>query len=218
MRRNLGLLPLALLVLPMAAIACTVSANVGDLGGGGIVDAAGDVPESSDAGPSDGHVDPAPEHDGGADADPTPIDAGCGVAFAQRGSFVDVGIIQGPPPLLNGGTIAAGLYALTAMRVYYDGSQSGTMQVRETLRVRGSTTAGTFDRLTEARNASGSFVAHPLHGETITFQTAAGPTIFVKPECPKPDFETGDRFDVQGDTLILFDESTWTERVYRRVE
>lgn len=198
-------------------MACTVSANVGDLGGGGVLDASGDAPTSSDGGMTDAPEDPPPL-DGGADGDPIAIDAGCGVSFAQRGAFVDVGIVQGPTPSLSGGAIASGLYELTAMRVYFDGSQSGTMQVRETMRVRGSPSAGAFDRLTEARNATGSFQAYPLHGATITFLAGAGPTIFVTPECPKKDFETGARFDAKGDTLTLFDDATWTERVYRKIE
>ena len=213
MRRFLCLLPF----VPFVVVACTVSANVGDLGGGGVLDAAGDAPPDSDGG-LDALADSPVTSDGGADADPAPIDAGCGVTFGQRGGFVDVGIVMGPTPNLSGGTIVAGLYELTAMRVYFTGAESGTMQVRETMRVRGSSTAGAFDRLTEAQSATGSFQAYPLHGETHTFQTGAGPGIFVKPECPTEDFETSGRFDAKGDTLTLFDDLEFIERVYRRVE
>ena len=215
MRRLLSLLPF----VPFVAIACTVSANVGDLGGGGVLDAAGDAPPGSDGGLTDAlAADSAVNGEGGPDADPAPIDAGCGVTFGHRGGFVDVGIVMGPTPNLTGGTIVAGMYELTALRVYFTGAESGTMQVRETMRVRGSTTAGAFDRLTEAQNATGSFHAYPLHGETHTFQTGAGPGIFVKPECPTEDFETSGRFDAKGDTLTLFDSFELVERVYRRVE
>ncbi|MCW5832428.1 MAG: hypothetical protein KIS78_08320 [Labilithrix sp.] len=207
----LGLLPL----IAAWAIACTVGANVGELGA-----SASDAGEDGSAATDGELVTEADAStsivDAGRDAEP-PIDAGCGVSFGQRGDFVDVGVVMGPPPNLNGGPIAAGLYELTALRVYF-GAETGTMQVRETMRVRGSTTAGAFDRLTEARNAVGSFEAYPLRGETHTFEVGAGPTIFVAPECPAPDLEHGTRFDVTGTTFTLFDDVTATERVYRRVE
>jgi hypothetical protein len=205
------LLPL----LPL--LACTVSANVGDLGGGGVLDAADDSSSANDGG-TEPRLDSSPANDAGADGDPVPLDAGCGVSFPQRGSFIDVGIVQGPTPSLSGGNIVPGLYELTAMRVYFDGSQSGTMRVRETMRVRGSAAAGAFDRLTEARDATGSFQAYPLHGETLTYEKAAGPGIWLTPECPTKDFQTSNRFDMKGDTLILFDDLEFVERVYRRVE
>jgi hypothetical protein len=103
------------------------------------------------------------------------------------------------------------------MRVYY-GGQSGTMEVRETIRIHGSSSAGTIDRLTEARNASGTFQTYPLHGETTTYQTGAGPAFFVTPECPTPSFQSTSEYGVGTDTLTLFDDADGIERVYQRVQ
>ncbi len=204
-------------------MACTVTASVGDLDAPasvGDLDApAGDA--GSDVASVDGNqsdredTGPSTSDTGTPDA-PATIDAGCGVIFAQEASFIDIGLVQGPTPNLMGGAVVTGLYELIAMRVYF-GPHEGTMQVRETMRVRGSTTAGAFDRLTEARAATGTFVAYPIHGETITWNTGAGPAIFQSPECPVRSFESPHRFGVSGDTLTLFDDQDAIERVYRRI-
>jgi hypothetical protein len=199
-----------LIAFVVGALACTVGANVGDL----------DALPSEDGGST--NASEAGTNDAAGQADvstadvPEAIDAGCGVDFAQQANFVDVGVVQGPTPDLFGGAIAPGIYELTAMRVYF-GPSTGTMQVRETIRVRGSATAGAFDVLTEARAATGTFQSYALHGETITWQVGAGPVMFLASECPTVRPEQGGRFDVKGDTLTLFDDMEAIERVYRRI-
>lgn len=196
-------------------VACTVSANVGDLDravGDGGTEAS---PESDAAGAegSDAAADAKEPIAHSADV----VDGGCGVVLPQHGKLVDIALVNGPPPSHSSeGTLTPGVYELTAVRVYFSG-KSGTMSVRETMRVRGSSAAGTFERLMEAKNASGTFEAYPQHGERATFEVQ-GPALFVTPECPKDDFERISHFSSVGDTLSVFDNSTSEERVYRRVE
>jgi len=219
---KLAFFSLGLCAFGVVAAACTVSANVGELealpeggansGEAGVLGDAtpspdGSLASSSDAGAPDGSPDP------------TPIDAGCGVAFAHAttSGFVDIQVINGPPPNANGGTIVLGTYVLITMRSYF-AMHTGTMQVRETIRVRGSVTAGAVDTLTEARSATGTFATYPLHGETFTWQRGgATPAFFITPECPKKDFQKTGTFKSEADTLMIFDDETGFERVYRRV-
>lgn len=203
------------LLLPLAAtwtLACVVTADVGDLGA---------TPSDAGPGSSDGATpigsDAGPPPDAATDATTPPVDAGCGVAFAQEASFVDVQVVQGPTPFFNGGTIVPGTYALTSFRDYYPNRQ-GTLQVRETMVVRGSSTVGVLERLTEARSASGSFEAYPLHGETTTYDASGNtPGILTTPECPTKGFQGTGTFQSGVDTLSLWDDSAQIERVYRRL-
>lgn len=194
---------------PLAVIACTVSANVGglDVDSRDAAEASSPNDASSDA-PAD-----APAEEDVADA--TAFDAGCGIAFPQEASFVDVAVTTAVPPSYGGGTIAPGTYALVAMRAFMAGT-TGTMQVRETMVLRGSAEAGARERLTEARNATGSFKAYPLHGETSTWQAPSGPSFFETPECPTKSFQTTGRYEASGDTLAIFDDVNVIERTYRR--
>jgi hypothetical protein len=217
-----ALIPLAIV---LAFAACTVSANVGELdpsasGDGGdasnnnnIIDGAGGGDDDHASTPSDGNTN--------ADVtSPITIDAGCGVTFAQAASasFIDIQIINGAIPDPQGGTIVQGMYALTTMRVYFTGNQSGTMQIKETINIRGSSSDGTFDVLTEAQNPSGSFTAYPLHGETITFSVQGmTPEVLTAHECPTKDQNNQNRFEAQGNTLTLFDDMNQIERIYQRV-
>ncbi len=191
-------------------LGCVVTADVGGL----------EAP--ADAGPADGAPSPDPAEasppplDGGADALPL-VDHGCGVTFAQEGAFVDVQVVVGPSPFLRGGTLVPGTYALVSRRDFYPNRQ-GTMQLRETMVVRGSASAGAFDVLTEARNATGSFKAYALHGETITYDTGGGtPAMFTTEECPQKDFQRTGTFEAGGDTLVLWDDSEQIERTYHRM-
>jgi hypothetical protein len=195
-------------------IACTVSANVGDL-------SATPAESGSDAPATDSPAaDGAPNDGATSDAEASiPIDAGCGVDFAHEGTSVDVQVQMASPPQFTGGTIVPGIYVLTAQNVYYAGT-TGTVRIRETMRLRGSATAGAIERLTEAEKPSGSFKAYPLHGETITwFAPSApnGPSFFLTPECPKKSFQGTGEFSAVGDTLTLFDAKDAVERVYHRV-
>lgn len=203
---------------PLIVAACTVSANVGDL------DA---IPseDGTDAASPDAPVAPgAPVTDAGPDSgrsSPPSFEAGCGVTFVQQGTFFDVEVVHGVSPFLSGGAIVPGTYALVAMRVY-DPEATGTMQIAETLRVRGSSSAGTLELLTESRSASGTFRAHPLRGERSTFEAAhasdvGDPSIFLTPECPTRDFGQFHRFGTNGDELTFFSEEAMIERVYRRI-
>lgn len=206
----------------LISIACTVGANVGDLGGTAADGATAEGGTSADAGDAatPGGDDGSSSSDGSKlDTNAPPIDAGCGVTFghAATAAWIDVQIINGPTPNLSGGTIVQGTYALTAMRVYF-GGQTGTMKIRETIRIRGSSSDGTFDVLTEAQNATGTFNGYPLHGETINFTVAGStPGLFTTPECPKKDFQVNGRFDVKGDVLTWLDDERVIERVYTRV-
>lgn len=207
---------LLLSLFPLAAIACTVSANVGDLD------------RSSDDGGTDAPSAEVPQSDGDTKDAAAPattddsasleaVDGGCGVVMPQYGKFFDIELVtKGNPPFPMGGTLQPGIYALLARRYYYSGD-TGTMSVRETLRIRGSSSAGSFERLVEAKNASGSFEAYPAHGESSTFEVQ-GPALIVTPECPHDDLQTTFQFETAGDGLTLFDNATSEERVYRRVE
>lgn len=203
-------------LLPLAAFACTVRANVGDLdrptNDGGVESSEPDGNASRDA--SDERSEAARD---ASEPEATVIDGGCGVVLPQQGKFFDIQLeTHAQPPFPKGGTLTPGVYELTAQRYYYSGD-TGTMAVRETMRVRGSSSAGTLERLIEAKNASGTFEAYPLHGETSTF-VIHGQTIFITPECPSEDLERSLTFGVTGDSLTLFDSSTFEERVYRRIE
>ena len=194
------------------ALACSVNANVGALEA--LADASG---AGFDAGPGadaqGGTTDASPE----ADATSTPpIDAGCNVTFPQEASFVDVAVTMGVPPSYEGGAITLGTYRLVAMRVFVAGT-TGTMQVRETIVVRGGAKAGAIDRLTEARSATGSFTGYPLHGETSTWEAPSGPFFLQTPECPTKAFQRTGRYQATGGTLALFDDADGIERTYERI-
>jgi hypothetical protein len=212
-RASLALLaPLVMLSIAAieGAIACTVSSNVGDLSAA--VNESGSE-AASDAASSDGALEDSPASN--ADAD-LPLDAGCGVGFAQQGTFVDVQVRTGVQPSFAGGTIVPGMYVLTALDIFYSGN-TGTMQIRETMRVRGTNPAGTFDLLTEARNPSGSFTGYPLHGETITWNAPNASIFFQTPECPAAMPEGTGNFSAQGESLTVFDAQEGIVRTYRRL-
>ncbi len=213
MKRVLLILLLSIGVIE-GVIACTVSANVGDL-------SATSAESGSDAPANDGGADAFPPSDAEAEdaadgSDAPLLEAGCGVTLAQEASFVDVQVQMTGPPNFVGGTIVPGIYVLTAMNVYFAGT-TGTVRVRETMRVRGTSPAGAFDRLTEAQNPSGSFMGYPLHGETSTWRAPNGPIFFQTPECPTKSFEGTGNFTAQGTTLSVFDGQRSVERVYRRL-
>lgn len=196
-------------------------ADVGDVDGPDAgrdpKDASGDVSSSGDDAPISSKDAGTENLDASDGEEPAPAaDAGCGVTLVQQAKFVDAEVVPGPTPDLKGGAFVPGTYTLVAMRIYGAG-ESGTMQVRETMRVRGSSTNGAFDRLTEARNATGSFEAYPLHGETITWDVSAGPSYFETTECPKKFGDRSGRFEASNDTLTLFDNIDWIERVYQRL-
>ncbi len=199
-------------------IACIVRADVGDIDGpdSGAPDDPEDASATDTTAPSKdaGNTSDVDANDAG-NLDPI-VDAGCGVTFAQQADFIDVQVVQGSTPSLKGGSFTPGIYALVAMRGY-GSDKSGTMQVRETMRVRGSATNGAFDRLTEARNATGSFEAYPLHGETIVWDVLGGTSYFETMECPKSFGDKSARFEASEDTLTLFDNADWIERVYQRL-
>lgn len=202
-------------VIPLAAFACTVSANVGDLDRAP-VDGGAETTEERDANGNDVDGAKTPQ-----DAEDEPVlgavDGGCGVVLPPAEKFLDIEVVNDrPPPNPMGGTIAPGVYELVALRYYFSG-KSGTMAIRETMRVRGSASAGTFERLVEAKNASGSFKPFALHGETDTFEVQ-GPVLFVTPECPKEGFEDAREVGTSADALTIFDTSAGEERVYRRIE
>lgn len=199
----------------LAAPACTVSANVGDLDA--VPDAASDG-ATSDA-PTDGSTEGARDALGADALDDAvgTIDAGCGVDFPPQGGFIDVAPVQSNPPSYTGGAVVPGLYVLEAMRVYAASPLQGTMQVRERLRVRGSTTGGAFDVVTEARAPTGTFEAYPLHGETTQWTAGAGPVLFTTRECPAETFPDHlMNFQTDGLTLTITDPGLALERVYRR--
>lgn len=200
-----------LLVLPAAgALACTTTANVGDLSKSdpeaGAPGRDGEAPDasSSDAPSSDG--------DGGLPS----VDRGCGVTFAQEATFIDIQVNNGSPPPHLGGTVVPGTYVLTAISVYYAGA-TGTARVRETMVVRGSAQVGTLDVLTETKDATGSFKNATLHGESTQFDAPGGSAFFMTPQCPKKSFETTGAHSAQADTLLIFDDQAGFERTYRRL-
>jgi hypothetical protein len=190
--------------MPFVLVACAARANVGDLGS---TDAA--VPSSSSS-PS-----PSPK-DGGDEREASKTD--CRLDLPEAAEFIDAVIVTGSPPFLEGGSIAPGLYELTAMRIYFTGAEAGTMRIRETLRVRGSTKAGALESFAEGKDATGSFTAFEPRARTMTFETGAGPAIFMTLECPQKDYVRSNRFEATSDTLTLFESVTQTERVYRRVQ
>jgi len=188
-------------------LACVTRANVGDL------EATPDA-SSNDAAPA---IDGARSDASSASDVSTPtIDAGCNVGFPQEGSVVDIAVINGAPPFLNGGGIVLGTYELTAIRVFAGGT-TGTARVRETIVVRGGATAGAIDRLTETTSATGSFKNVPLHGETVTWEAPSGPVFFQTNECPKKEPERTGTFEANGTTLRIFDDQSVIEREYRRI-
>jgi hypothetical protein len=203
------ILVLALTALPFASLACTVRANVGALDA---VAADGGTEASI---PHDARVDPTPDASTN-DASTPPLDAGCGVTFPQEASFVDVAASAGVPPSYAGGTIVLGTYELVEMRFFAAGV-TGTMQVRETIVVRGSPQQGAIDRLTEARNPTGTFAAYPLHGETSTWEAPNASFFFETPECPAKDFNRTGRYEATSQTLTIFDDQDVVERKYRRI-
>jgi hypothetical protein len=195
----------------LAGAACTVAANVGDLGAAAPAETAA---EGSASEPADGAA--ITDATTGGDALAPPADAGCGVDFAQEGTFVSVRSVIGAPPGYVGGTITAGTYVLTSLS-YYAGGVDGTLETRETLVVRGLPPVGAFERLTESRKPTGSLKALPIHGESSTWRTPNAQFLFETPECPTEAFEITGQFTAQGTNLTLYDAENAVERVYRRV-
>ena len=199
-------------LFPVAVLACTVAANVGDypstLDGGGT-----DAPSSAD-GPPTSSSEGGPAMETGTDA--PFVDAGCGVGFAQQGAFIDVQSNPGAPPQYTGGTIVAGTYRLTSMT--YFTFKSGTVQRRETLVVRGASPNGAFERLIEQQKPTGDYETIAAHGETSTFMspTGSGGALFENPECPMIEALTG-QYTSSGTTLTLYDGGESFERVYQRI-
>lgn len=208
--------PFFLLTIAFTAgsIACTITSNVGDLAARG-AEAGG---TGSDGGPETtiGDGPTSPEAEAEAEAAPPTIDAGCGVTFAQEGSFLDIQVKLGGRPQQFGGTVVPGTYVLTSMVVFYPGT-TGTARIRETLQLRGGPDNGAIVRLTETEQASGSFVNAPLHGERSLFQATNGPGFFTTPTCPNEDFQTTGAITVSGSTLVLLDDTTGTNRTYTRL-
>jgi len=200
------------------SIACTITSNVGDLAARGAeADGTG---SDGDGGPEttigDRPTSPEAEAEAEAEAASPTIDAGCGVTFAQEGSFLDIKVKQGGRPQHFGGTVVPGTYVLTSMVVFYPGT-TGTARIRETLQLRGGPDNGAIVRLTETEQASGSFVNAPLHGERSLFRATNGPGFFTTPACPTEDFQTTGAITVSGTTLVLLDDLTGTDRTYTRL-
>ncbi len=207
MKRRFLFLPCSLLTAGL--IACTVTSNVGDLprsaAESGIPEGGGELPESSTL---DAPLDP--------DGPPSPVDAGCGVTFAQEATSIDIQVRSGVGPQPMGGAVVAGTYVLTAMEVYFAGT-TGTARVRETMEVRGGSPSGTLYRLIEITAASGSFKDAPLHGETSLYEADVTTSIFVTPQCPQKTFQSTGDYSVSGDTLRIYDGPKGIERTYRRL-
>jgi hypothetical protein len=196
-------------LLPLGFFACSVDANVGTI--------------PADAAPTNGDATletAAPDAIGGDASTPdaadvtAPVDAGCGVTFAQQGSWIDLLVVQDTPPFGQGGTIVPGTYALTALRAYL-GSAPGTAEVRETLAVAGSPSVGTIATLSESRNTSGGYTSYPPTGTTATYM-ADSPTMsfFTNPTCGTPAVASGN-YTATGSTLSIVVDAI--ERVYQLV-
>lgn len=198
----------------LVLFACTVRANVGALD----PDAAQTPADAStsDVAPGDAQPDDASTTTDARDSGETGVDAGCGVTFPQEASFVDAAVTVGVPPSYAGGTIALGTYALVGMR-FFSSANSGTMQVRETIVVRGAPAAGAIDRLNEARNATGTFEAYPLHGETVTWEAPNASFFLEAPECPQKDFQRTGQYEATPQTLTIFSDRDVVERKYQRI-
>lgn len=193
-------------------IGCMVTANVGADMSATLVES-GSNEAANDADSDGATVDGAMSD---ADGTPPPVDAGCDVNFPQEATFVNAQTHPGIPPNYVGGAIVAGTYALTAMNAYTVAT-AGTVQIRETLRVRGPGLTGAFDRLTEAQNPSGPFSASALHGESSSWRTPSGSFLFETPQCPAQGLERGRQFTAQGDTLSVLDLDSLVERIYQRL-
>jgi hypothetical protein len=219
MRTSCFLLPCLLLSAVAAGAACTVDANVGALAAPS-ADAGPDAdrPESgADAiDPKDAPTDEAGNPDAGPDARDAAVDVGCGVAFAQEGSWVDIQVVDQVLPAGSGGDIVPGTYTLTAFRSYLSGPQ-GTGQIRSTLVVTGSPTVGAFAENSEIQNTTGGFTSHPPQGVATEYQADPNTTaIFLNIKCP-PAGMTGGNFSATSSSLTLLLGDGAIERVYTRI-
>ena len=200
----------------LGVIACMVTANVGtELSAMPAESGSDGPPPANDGATPDVAIVDGATSDADGTAQPPPVDAGCDVSFAQEATFVNAQALPGVPPSYVGGTIVAGTYVLTAMNAY-NVHTAGTVQIRETLRVRGPGLMGAFDRLTEAQNASGPFSASALHGESSTWRTPGASFFFETPQCPAQGLERHGEFTTQGDTLRVIDLDNLVERIYQR--
>ena len=208
MKRRFLFLPCSLLTAGL--IACTVTSNVGDLPRTG---AESGIPEGGSDDALEGSVLDAPLDGDGPPV--TPVDAGCGVTFAQEATAIDIQVRVGVEPDQSGGDVLAGTYVLTAMDAYH--GDTGSARVRETMEVRGASPSGTLYRLIEITAASGTFVNVPLHGETSLYTAEITTAFQVTPQCPKKGFAGGGRYTASGDTLVIYESTPGIVRTYHRV-
>ncbi len=198
----------------VASAACTVDASVGAFADGSAGEAGVDAASSD--GSNDASSEGSSSGDGGSGDDgssATEAGPGCGATFAQKGSYVGVEFVQQVLPDGQGGSIVPGTYTLSHYRSYL-GGPSGTIQIRSTLLVAGSTPAGTFTFLDEATGTSGSFTSYPPRGRYATYTANASThAMFLDPSCPSTSHEA-DRFSATSTELTLDLPSQGLELVY----